>query len=365
MVKTKKTSVKLIKATAFMLIVLVIFTMLSEILNVDPQGDYDLKDDYFYTELDKDYAEVIFFGASQTGRAVSPTTIFNETGYSSYVYSTAGMPIFTYYHKIKDLIDDGFKPKLVVLDISSIKEEYYFNDPIENEDRFRTGYYVMQNFDNKIDYALEMEEHFEGNFFFSYLFPIFSYHEAWKEGTANVGAVGIGNEEFKYWGMGANLSDKILEVKPIEESYINEENQEMAELDSVAEEYFVKTAQLLKENDIELLAIKHLDSVTDSETHNSLQALCDENNVEFLNLNLDQHKNSLKDQYGLSYDIHFYNYKHNNAGGMEIVSKYIADYLEKEYTLTDYSEDEEYQFMFDYHDKFQEVYLDEFDEGNI
>ncbi len=364
MEKSKKSRMKLIKVVAFIVIVMVIFTTLSDVFNVDPQGDYDLKDDFFYNELEKDYADVIFFGASQTGRAISPTTIFNETGYSSYVYSTAGMPIFTYYHKIKDLIDDGFKPELVVLDISSIKDEYYFNDPMENEDRFRTGIYVMQNLDNKIDYAREMEEHYEGDFFFSYLFPIFSYHEAWINGLVNLGALGIGNDAFVYWGMGSNLSSKIMEVKPIKESNIDEENEEMVLLDPVAEEYFVKTAKLLEENDIDFLAIKHLDSVTDSQTHNSLQALCDENEVEFLNLNLDENKNVLKSQYGLDYDKHFYNYKHNNIAGMDIVSKYVADYLQEEYTLTDHSEEEEYQFMFDYHDKFQKVYLDEFRKNN-
>ncbi len=349
------------KVVLFLSLIFLIFNYLSNVFNVDPDSDYDLKDDYFLEEVDKDYADVLFVGASQTGRSISPTTMFDQSGYSSYVYSTAGMPIFPYYHKIKELVEDGYKPELVVLDISSIMDEYYFNDPEENEDRFRTGIYTLNSVESKIDYALNMEENYEGDYFTSYLFPLFSFHENWQDVNINEDALLLGEAEFAYWGMGANISGKLEQTKSIKEGNIIESNTDMDPIDPIAEEYFIKTVELLEENDIDVLAIKYLDSVTDSGIHNSLQNLCDENNVDFLNLNLDENKNILKSEYGLDYDKHFYNYKHTNASGMVISTSFVTDYLAKEYDLEDHREDEDYQFMFDYHDIFVEEYPEAFE----
>ncbi len=356
MERKKPNVLNLIKALVFGFIVLLIFWFLSNIFTVDPQGAYDFKSEYFSEELDKDYADVLFFGASQTGRSISPTTIFDESGVPSYVFSTPGMPIYTFHYKIKELIEEGHSPELVVLDISSIKDEFYFNDPLENEDRYRTGLEVIYGIDNKVEYVADMEENYNQEFMFDYLFPIFSFHEVWKTGEINESVFVSDDEEFNSWEMGAVFSDVSNKVKPIKESYIVEGSEESDPLEPVAEEYFIKTVELLRENDIKVLAIKYLDSVTDTATHNSYQNLCDENGIDFLNLNLDENKNVLKNEYGLSYEEHFYNYKHNNVMGMVIVSRFVSDYLGEHYDLEDYSADKDYQFMFDYHQIMKETY---------
>ena len=346
--------IRTIRILSFTIIFILLFNTFQNILNRKPEEHSDEFDAVFYEQLDKDYADVLFFGPSHTLVSVSPSTIFAENGISSWLFASSSQPIFSSYHKLKELLEDGYTPELVYIDTVTLKYKDYSPDFIENA--YRRGAYLLHGLDNKLEYLWNLEKAYS-NTFFDFTFPLFRFHDRWRVLEETDFAKDGLDEDFEIWTMGTRFVDRTV---PIAESIIDYTHNNTMDLNAVEVEYLEKTKQLCDEYGIEMVALKLPDGETANTFNNSLVKLCNEIDVEFLNLNLDEHKSVLKNEYGLNYDRHFYDEKHLNVKGSVAVSRYLAKHMHDNYNLDNHSDDSSYAFINEYHSILKDTYPDAF-----
>ena len=136
--------------------------------------------DEFNELADRSDIQVLFLGASHIMEGVDPMLIYKLSGITSFILGSPGQPISATYHLLNDALN-CCKPKLVVLDASRLFSRDFYD--IE----YRYVIDSMQFGKSKISFAKEYIKNFPEDqryeAFIGALFPIYCYHDRWKELT--------------------------------------------------------------------------------------------------------------------------------------------------------------------------------------
>jgi hypothetical protein len=276
----------------------------------------------FYNQPEESI-DVLFLGASGLHWGVSPLTIWDAIGRTSFVRANAGQQAsMIYYYLIESL--NYQKPKVVVLDAYRLVR-YYSLD--ENESSYRRSFEPMKMsfvkmksfFDFTQDSNLEMS--------ISILFPLLRYHTRWNDlERADFKIFMTAEDIFR----GQTLSfDKFPVVLP--EDYMAEiKNQ--ARLKEESQYYYEKILEICKENqiDIVLLAMPRL-SNADYGEYLAVKAFADKHNLMFIDYNLPD----LMSEVGFDPNIDMVDEGHLNSCGAEKFSKHLALILQNHFDLPD------------------------------
>lgn len=286
-----------------------------------PEGN--LIEEYYKEEKKHD---VIFIGDCEVFSNVSPITLWEKYGITSYIRGSAQQLIWQSYYLLEETLKYE-KPKVVVYNVLAMK----YNEP-QKEAYNRLTLDGMKLSKQKI--AAVKASMMEDEDFITYIFPLLRYHSRWNDLKA---------EDFKYLFGKDKLSHNgylmRVDVKPV--GYIPK-GRVLADYSFGDNSYYYldKMTKLCKENGIELILIKS-PSVYPYWYPQWDQQMVDyakKNDLKYINF-LD-----LADEIGIEYDKDtFDGGLHLNLSGAEKFSSYFGEILSREYNLPDHRNDEEYQ----------------------
>ena len=261
--------------------------------------------------------DVIFLGDSETYANFSPLQIWNEAGITSYVMGMSAQRLCDTYELLKCSTKNQ-DIKLVILETNCLyRNSSYYYDADD---------FVM----NKV-----------GD-----VFPILKYHSRWEDHVPGSASKVNASEERKYKGF--RLRFNVLPYSGDEWMQVTDEVEEISN-DNM--EYLNKIKKFCEDNEITLILVSAPSpDCWNYARHNAVQSWADDNDTEFLDLNL------LCDELKIDWSKDTRDGgNHLNYYGANKVSSYLATYMMDKYELTDHRDDEYYSHWNESYDKYTEM----------
>lgn len=276
-----------------------------------------------YYDEEKDH-DVIIIGDCEVYENISPITLWEEYGITSYIRGSAQMLLWHSYYILEETLKYE-KPDVVIFNVLAMK----YNEPqAEAYNRMLLdGMKLSSTKINAIKASMTEEESM-----ISYLAPLFRFHSRWDDLSA---------EDFKYmFGVPKVSHNGYLmrcDVKPLEglPAY---RPPEFTDFGENAYAYLDKITALCKENNIELLLIKS------PSVYPHWYDEWDQQIVDYASENGLQYVNTLKLQSDIGIDMSTDTYdagKHLNLYGAEKFSRWLGQYLRDTYNVKDHRSDSE------------------------
>ena len=272
--------------------------------------------------------DVIFIGDCEVYENFSPITLWEEYGITPYTRGSAQQLTWQSYH----LMEETFRyetPKVMVFNVLSMK----YDTPKSTGAQSQREAYNRMTLDgmrwspskwNSILSSMTEEEQ-EKEAMYSYLFPILRYHDRWSDLKA---------DDFRYWLKPDVVSDNgyLMQVgiKPLQDEHVEKPLADYT-LGENSWYYLEKMTQLCKENGTQLVLIKApaLSPVWWPEWDEQVEEYAKENDLLYINM-LDYQEEMAIDWSVDTYETGL----HLNVYGAEIASKYLIEYIQKHFTLT-------------------------------
>lgn len=287
-----------------------------------PEGN--LVEEYYREEKKHD---VIFIGDCEVFSNISPVTLWEKYGITSYIRGSAQQLVWQSYYLLEETLKYE-KPKVVVFNVLAMK----YNEP-QKEAYNRLTLDGMKLSKHKI--GAVKASMMENEDLITYIFPLLRYHSRWSE---------ISAEDFKYVFGKKKLSHNgylmRIDVKPV--GYIPK-GRMLADYSFGDNSYYYleKMVRLCKENDIELILMKS-PSVYPywyPEWNRQMVDFAKDNDLAYINF-----LEIAEDKIGIEYDKDtFDGGLHLNLSGAEKFSEYLGEILSNDYNLPDHRNDEEYE----------------------
>ncbi len=320
-----------LKGCSFVIILLLITMALNSVFIVKTNHREKLLGGIYGNTEDK--LDVVLLGSSHMNSGISPNVLWNQYGITSFNYATGGQPIDVTYYILKDVLKYHENP-IVVVDL------YYLG----LTDKFGADGYVRNALDsikfsfNKLDAIINCTPR---NQWLNYLFPIFKYHDRWKELTKN---------DFEFNPLSAYY-EKGFDAGIAEYGEENTSDTSITgtvDLVPKSEEYLNKIIDLSKKEGFKLIftATPHDYNSTATLDHwveepakmfNKIEEISKENNIPFINYN------KITEELGFDFKSDMFNTGHLNVFGAEKITLSLGEFLKENYTLTDHSTDVEFE----------------------
>lgn len=278
----------------------------------------------YYKEVKKH--DVIFIGDCEVFSNVSPVTLWEKYGITSYIRGSAQQLIWQSYYLLEETLKYE-KPKVVVYNVLAMK----YNEP-QKEAYNRLTLDGMKLSLQKIK-AIKASMT-EGEDFITYIFPLLRYHSRWNELKA---------EDFKYLFRKDKVSHNgylmRVDVKPA--GYIPT-GRMLADyrFGDNSYHYLDKMTELCKRNNIELILIKS-PSVYPywyPQWDQQMKDYAKEHDLKYINFL------ELADEMGIDYETDtFDGGLHLNLSGAEKFTTYFGEILSRDFNLPDHRNEDEYQ----------------------
>ncbi len=317
------------RCVAFFIVFSIIFSNTSDYLR-RPDDESD-EIHAFYNEPE-DSIDVLFMGSSPILRGVSPMVMWNQQGFTSYVRASAlQAPVVTY-----GLLEESLEyqnPELVVLLCDNIFLDF---DYVEREGDLRRALDGMKMSKYKFQIVSEITAADDRQTLLSYLFPLFRYHERWKEiDWAEAEPTPLMEHSFKK----GNVYLRGGEPLEYPENFMEPSGVAAPDFNESAKSYIEKTIQLCKEKNIPILML-HLPKMSWSyEQSMAMENFAKEMDVDYL----DCDREEIRTQLDLNPAIDYYDQGHMNLGGSIKLSQWFGAYLDSTYDLPDHRNEEKYQ----------------------
>ena len=320
---------RIIKVISCLLVLVVVLFALQRILTpkyVSEAQDGRLIAEYYDSAQNHD---VVFVGDCEVYENISPVTLWEEYGISSYVRGSPQQLIWHSYYLMEETLKYE-KPKAFVFNVLSMK----YGEP-QSEAYNRLALDGMKWSDSKVNsIKASMTEEEE---FISYVFPLLRFHSRWSELTA---------EDFKYAfqdtpQLSINGYLMRIDVDGIEELRKGRELGDYS-FSSVCWDYLDKMRTLCQENGVELILMKAPTNTPQwywyDQWDEQIQDYADAHGLRYYNFL------KVTDEIGLDYTTDTYDQGgHLNLSGAEKLSKYFGNILTQELSLISHKEDPAYQ----------------------
>ncbi len=277
-----------------------------------------------YYDSNKNH-NIIFVGDCEIYENISPITLYEKYGLTSYMRGSSQQLIWQSYYLLEETLKYE-KPDVVVFNVLSMK----YSEP-QNEAYNRMSLDGMKWSMSKIKSVKASMTEEES--FLSYVFPLLRYHSRWNDVKA---------EDFKYL---FHRDKKTIagylmraDVKPVTGTAImgNPDNDDFAQIDY---DYLDKMRDICKKNDIQLVLIKapSIFPFWYDEWNENIIKYAEKNDLLYINF-LDE--DILKD-IGIDYSKDTYDAGlHLNVYGAEKLADYFGKILVDKFTFKDYTSNE-------------------------
>jgi hypothetical protein len=280
----------------------------------------NLVEEYYKSSKDHD---VIFIGDCEVFSNVSPITLWEKYGITSYIRGSAQQLVWQSYYLFEETLKYE-KPDVVVFNVLAMK----YGEP-QNEAYNRLTLDGMKMSMSKIG-AIKASMTEDENMI-TYFFPILRYHSRWSELTW---------EDFRYLFKKDKVSHNgylmRVDTKPVK---VVPEGRKLPsyEFGEKAWHYLEKMTQLAKDNNIELMLIKSpsIYPYWYDEWDEQIKQFAEENGLTYINFL------PLAEEMGIDYSKDTYDGGlHMNLSGAEKFTAYLGEILKEKYALEDRRNDE-------------------------
>ena len=278
-----------------------------------------------------DSIDVLFLGTSSFRNGFSPMTIWEETGFTSYLRATAGqIPLVSYYYLLEAL--EYQHPGVVVLEGSSL---FTNSDVDKNESAIRKSIDPLRFSAVKWTMIRDIAAQSEDQTLISYIFPLLRYHDRWKELT---------RVDFEY--------NQLNTYDPFRGQYLTRGKKSLPEYrgldittdeaepyDPVSLDYYNKIVQECKAQDMDviLVTLPRMEKFTYAE-HLGVQQFADQYGLQYIDYNIPELISALNILPASDYQ----NTTHLNVFGSQKISRNFSEIL-KTYAFSDKRADPAYQ----------------------
>ncbi len=273
--------------------------------------------------------EVLFVGDCEVYENLSPITLYEEYGITSYIRGSAQQLAWQSYYLLEDALRYE-TPQVVVYSVLALK----YNEP-QSEAYNRMTIDGMKLSSSKI--GAVRASMLDSESLIDYLFPILRFHSRWSDLTG---------EDFRY----LFSADKVthngyymrVDVRPVEEF---PEPDPLADytLGSNAMGYLDRMRELCEENGIEFVLFKSpsLYPYWYEEWDEQIVSYAETYGLDYLNAQ------ELAEEIGIDYNADTYDAGlHLNLAGAEKFASYFGAYLKENFDLADCREDPAYQDVY-------------------
>lgn len=273
--------------------------------------------------------DVVFVGDCEVYENISPVTLWEEYGISSYVRGSPQQLIWHSYYLMEETLKYE-TPKAFVFNVLSMK----YGEP-QSEAYNRLALDGMKWSASKaaaVEASMTEEEEF-----ITYLFPLLRFHSRWSE---------ITGEDFKYAfkqvpQLSINGYLMRIDVDGIEQLRPGQSGKDFP-LAQVCWDYLDKMRTLCEENGVELILMKAPTNTPQWYWYESWDQAVEEY-AEKYGLRYYNFLNNIE-EIGLDYTTDTYDQGgHLNLSGAEKLSKYFGNILTQELSLTDHRGDSTYE----------------------
>ena len=312
----------IIRCIAFLLLFSMMFTNISDMLR---RADDEINEIHgFYSEAENTI-DVLYIGSSPVLRGISPMAMYHEYGFTGYARTSALQAPSVSYGLLAESLTYQ-EPELVVLLADSMFSSYDYK---EREGDLRRGLDGMKISKYKYDIVTEIVKADSRQTVLSYFFPLFRYHERWKEiDWFKEMPNPLMEESFKK----GHVYFKGGEPQSFPENFMEPTGIPAKIFDENAREYMEKSIALCKEKDIPILLI-HLPKMSWSyEQSQAVELFSMEMGVDYL----DMDREEVRSQLQLDPATEYYDQGHMNLIGSLKLSQYLGGYLQEQYGLPDH-----------------------------
>lgn len=320
---------RILKITAFVLVLVLVLFAAQRVLMpkyVSEAVDGRLVAEYYNSAKNHD---IVFVGDCEVYENISPITLWEEYGISSYFRGSPQQLIWHSYYMMEDTLRYE-KPEAFVFNVLSMK----YGEP-QNEAYNRLALDGMEWSQSKVDSinaSMTEEEDF-----LSYVFPLLRFHSRWSELKA---------EDFEYAfkdtpQLSINGYLMRIDVDGVESLRKGQELGDYTIAD-VCWEYLDKMRVLCEENGVELILMKAPTNTPQCYWYDQwdvqVKAYAEKHGLRYYNFleNIDE--------IGLDYTTDTYDQGfHLNLSGAEKLASYFGKILAEELELTGHHGEEEYE----------------------
>ncbi|MBR7075092.1 MAG: hypothetical protein IKI39_08300 [Oscillospiraceae bacterium] len=300
------------------------FLLLALCLVLTAWAVFDRKTSCWYTEKvrgfyqeSKQSMDVIGFGSSRMYCTLDPLVLHHKTGLRAYVLATQQQPLRATWYYMREALGRQ-SPRLLILEATMA----FRPDSEITDAEIRDCLDPLPWSKNKLTLIRELVPAGQRA---AYYFNFLKYHQRWKELSAK-------DFDFSYLGK-RDVFRGYMYLTPERGADCRQQSYDSVEALSIPEENLAllrEMAQLAEENGASLLLLAApYEAVTDDLGYlRSLHAFCEAEGIAFLDLNL------VYDELGIDNGKDFFDIGHFNVSGSTKATKYIADYISRNYALS-------------------------------
>lgn len=271
----------------------------------------------FY-KIPKNSIDVLFLGDSSMFNGVSPMELYEQTGITSYNFSTPSARAYMYYYWIQE-IEKYQQPKVIVIDPLT----FYYSQK-EKETHTRKAIDFLKNDEIKIKMINDDIYEYDFETKLSFIIPTLRFHARWEE--LKLSDIKKIFKNYTSYTLGYNVGTAVKKNNNYEH-YMDPKDKKVVMKDYV-KEYFDKFYHYCHEKSINIVVLGIPDENVWGYNENEAlkEFLSGYDNVYYLDAN--------NNEYNLDWDYDFTDGKsHYNLSGASKMTKYVGEYLTSHYTF--------------------------------
>lgn len=320
-----------IKPALYAVVIAAVLCVANGIVRAKFIGDSTSIVNGFYAEQ-KDSVDLLVVGSSNSFCTIDPVALYGQYGIAAYDFGSSSQPINISLLYIQEAFKRQ-KPKVVALEANMLIGDSMLR---ENEAALRWGYTDIPLSLNKLRAIYESTGKPDERFF-SYVFPLFRYHNRWKE---------VSKTDFTYYSADKfNPSKGYLETQSVSEGgaalseYMSvTQNNGESLISSETYGYLCKIQKLCEKNNASLMLFKSPKQGWYKAYHDAVDECAETLGIRYVDYN------ELFYNGEIPLDVYsdFRDGDHLNDFGAAKVTAHFGEYVSEAYGLADRRGDEKY-----------------------
>lgn len=289
-------------------------------------GDSTTIVDGFYAEKKNDI-DMIVIGSSNSFCTVDPVVLYEEYGIAAYDFGSSSQPVNISVLYLREALKTQ-KPKVVAFEVNMLTSDSISS---RGEAGLRWGFTNIPLSVDKLKCIYQSVGEVNADYF-SYVFPVFRYHNRWKE---------LSKTDYTYFYQDkTNYTKGYLETQAVSEEAVNLTDYNFegeAWIEEMNIAYLDEMVQLCRRKNAELLLFKSPKESWHRYETEAVRALADERGLRFVDFN------ELYSDGEITLDMaeDFRDSQHLNDFGARKVTSALGSYIKENYELPDRREDAE------------------------
>lgn len=348
---TKAVFLSFLKIISFLLAFIIILEGLSVTVfskKAATQYKNTFSKSYSFTTEPKNSIDIALIGSSDLYSGFVPVKLWDEYGYTSTVISTPKQTVSRSYTFLEELLKNQ-SPKLLIIET----DMFYQGVPIEHNPDYNKEKVERLSASDKMKRIVKMISNVPVDGNIENHFTVFMFHDEWKKLSKKSYKAVMKEKDTVTCEHGYNFNKIIYPTKDNKRMTFTEHAEDIPAQSLL---YLNKMLDLCNKNNIKV-AFVEMPSLTswNYSRHNAVKQFSDENNIPFIDLNLEDNfrKTKIKCENDFRDDGNHLNYY-----GAEKATGFLGEFISSTYNdiLSDRRNENKFVYWQESSDKFKEKY---------